>query len=165
LLASPISAQASEYHGQVSFGGFLVFGATVTATQGTKKIAIVTDEGGVYFFADLPDGSWTITIEMQCFATIQAEVTIITKMPAGKWELTLLPTERLKNLAAQAALQPKAPSIPNDPAAVKKPEATEPNAEIPKPPEDVSQDSPATKSLSVRRRRRCCDSIHCRCKA
>ena len=49
---------ASEHHGIVKFGGLAVPGATVTATQGDKKLAAVTDPQGIYSFADLPDGVW-----------------------------------------------------------------------------------------------------------
>jgi len=132
-------AMASEYHGQVSFGGFAVPGATVTATHGTKRFATVTDAGGVYSFAGLADGEWKIEIEMQCFATVHGEVTITEKTPAGKWELTLLTPEQLKRLATQTTLPPSPLPVPNAPVA-KKPEASEANAEMPKPPE-ASQDS------------------------
>ena len=44
----PLQAAASEYHGQVTFGGFPVPGATITATLGTKKFTTVTDQGGLY---------------------------------------------------------------------------------------------------------------------
>lgn len=56
LLSTESSARASEYHGQITFGGFPVPGATVAATQGEKKFSVVSDQGGVYSFADLPDG-------------------------------------------------------------------------------------------------------------
>jgi hypothetical protein len=141
LLAFPFLAMASEYHGQVTFGGFSVPGATVTATQGTKKVATVTDQGGVYSFPDLSDGAWKIEIEMQCFSTIHADVTIAEKTPAGKWELTLLPPDQLRKLATQAPLPPSTLPVLNAPAAAKKPEASEPNADIPKPQENASQDS------------------------
>ena len=67
---------ASEYHGQVTFAGLPVPGVTITATQGSKTFSTVTDQGGVYNFADLADGVWKIEIQMQCFSTIQSEVTV-----------------------------------------------------------------------------------------
>ena len=79
----PRGGAASEYHGQVTFAGFPVPGATVTATQGTKSVSTVTDQGGLYTFADLPDGPAKIEIEMQCFSTIEADVAIAPNMPAG----------------------------------------------------------------------------------
>ena len=56
LLCATKFALASEYHGEVVFGGEPLPGATVTATQGEKKVAAVTDASGVYSFADLADG-------------------------------------------------------------------------------------------------------------
>jgi hypothetical protein len=44
---------ASEHHGQVTFGGLPVPGATVTATKGDKRLGAVTDQQGVYTFTDL----------------------------------------------------------------------------------------------------------------
>src|SRR6266851_3178020 len=56
---------ASEYHGQVTFGGLPVPGATVTATatQGDKKSVSITDQQGLFSFSDLTDGTWTIEVE------------------------------------------------------------------------------------------------------
>ena len=64
-LAFPCLAVASEYRGQVTFAGLPLPGATVTATQGTKKITAVTDQGGLYAFPDLADGPWKIDVEMK----------------------------------------------------------------------------------------------------
>jgi uncharacterized GH25 family protein len=72
LLCASSLASATEYRGQVTFGGFPVPGATVTATQGTKKVSVVSDQGGVYTFDDLADGPWKIEIEMQCFEKFAA---------------------------------------------------------------------------------------------
>jgi hypothetical protein len=88
-------AAAREYHGAVTFGGLPLPGATVTATQGAKKFTAVSDQGGLYHFDDLADGAWTIEIEMQCFQTLETQVTIAPDTAAGKWELTLLPTDQL----------------------------------------------------------------------
>ena len=55
-LCASIAAWASEYHGQVFFGGVPVPGATVTVTQGDKRFSTVTDRQGLYQFADLADG-------------------------------------------------------------------------------------------------------------
>jgi hypothetical protein len=137
LCASTLAA-ASEYHGQVTFGGFAVPGATVTATQGTKQLSVVTDQGGVYSFAELADGAWKIEIEMPCFATIHADVTIAPQMPAAKWGLTLLPLDQLKNLALQAKIQPIKTPAPIAGVVAKKPEPTEGAIEIPKPPDEAS---------------------------
>ena len=97
-LAFPSLAAASEYHGQVTFGGLPLPGATVTVTQGTKKFTAVSDQGGLYTFPDLADGPAKIEIEMQCFSTVQAEITISPTTPAAKWELTLLPLDQITKL-------------------------------------------------------------------
>ena len=72
----PRIAAASEYHGQVTFGGLPLPGATVTVTQGTTKVSAVTDQGGLYTIPDLADGPAKIEIEMQCFSTVHADITI-----------------------------------------------------------------------------------------
>jgi len=58
-------AMASEYHGQVTFGGLPLPGSTVTvtATQGDKTAVAITDSQGFYSFATWPM-EWTIAIEM-----------------------------------------------------------------------------------------------------
>ncbi len=141
-LAFPGMAAASAYHGQVTFGGLPVPGATITVTQGAKKLTTVSGQGGNYNFADLPDGTWQIEIEMQCFSTVHAEVAIAPNTPAAKWELTLLPLDQIAKLTTL----PPAP-VPSltTPATAKKaaaPGAAGDNAaEIPKPPEDANQQS------------------------
>ncbi len=89
-------ALGAEYHGQVTFGGLAVPGATVTATQGDKQLATTTDPQGLYSFPDLADGKWTIEVRMTGFATIKQDVVIGPNAPAGKWELKLLPLEQMK---------------------------------------------------------------------
>src|SRR5580658_3734558 len=78
-------ASASEYHGQVTFNGLPVPGATIIATQGTKKLVTISNEDGSYAFTDLPDGTWHISIEMQCFAKLDQDVAIVPNVEAGKW--------------------------------------------------------------------------------
>jgi hypothetical protein len=137
-LALPCLAAASEYHGVVTFGGLPLPGATVTVTQGAKKLTIVSDEGGLYTFPDLADGAWTIEVEMQCFSTVHAEVTVSPTTPPGKWELTLLPLDQITKLSKL----PAAP-LPSLKAASKAPASpgSETTAEIPKPAEEANQQS------------------------
>ncbi len=82
---------AAEHHGQVKFGGLPVPGATVTAIQGDRKLATTTDFQGNYSFPDLAEGTWTVQVEMQCFATDMRDVTVAPGAPAGEWELRVLP--------------------------------------------------------------------------
>ncbi len=86
---------AAEHHGQVNFNGLPVPGATVTATEGDKKLVAVTDQQGVYSFPDLADGVWTIQVEMLCFATIKQEVAVAPDAPSPVWELKVLPLEEI----------------------------------------------------------------------
>ena len=88
-------AAAAELHGVVTFGGLPVPGATVTVKQGAKTFSTATDQGGVYHFADVPDGQWALEVAMQCFRTIDAQVTVGANTPAGNWALTLLPIDQL----------------------------------------------------------------------
>src|ERR1041384_1975324 len=82
---------ASEHRGQVHSGGLPVPGATVTATQGDRKVLAITDAKGVYTFADLSDGTWRFQVEMLCFATIDREVVIGPGAEEAIWDLKLLP--------------------------------------------------------------------------
>ena len=140
-LAFPSLAAASQYHGQITFHGWPVPGATVTVTQGTKSVSTVSDQGGLYTFPDLTDGSAKIKIEMQCFSTIEAEVTITPDTLTAKWELALLP---LDQMMARAKLAPDEPLVVSS-AALKKPAASGSSngnlPAIPKPEDASSQQS------------------------
>jgi trimeric autotransporter adhesin len=94
-LAFSSAAFASEHRGKVVFSGFPVPGASVTVIQGAKRITAITDLNGMYAFADLSDGTWKIDVEMQCFTTIHADVSITPNTPVAKWELTLLPPDQI----------------------------------------------------------------------
>src|SRR5580700_4987419 len=94
-LAFSAFASASPYRGVVTFGGLPLPGATVTATQGTKTFTAVTDQAGAYAFDDLPDGTWTIEVQMELFSPIHIDVTVASNTPAGAWDLKLLPTDQI----------------------------------------------------------------------
>ena len=100
-------AMASEYHGQVTFGGLPVPGTTVkvTATQGNKTAVAITDDQGVYSFADLADGKWTIEIEMTGFAPIKQEVTVAPNAPAGVFEMKLLTLDQIRAAAKPVTVE------------------------------------------------------------
>ena len=115
---------ASEQHGEVTFGGLPVPGATVSATQGEKKITAVTDFQGAYSFPDLTDGVWSIQVEMLGFATVKGDVTAAPGASGAKWELKMLPLDQIK---AEAETKTKA-IVP--PASIVAPEA---KSEPPKP--------------------------------
>src|SRR6266700_2421692 len=67
---------ASEHRGQVKFGGLPVPGASVTLTQGDKRLNAVTDDQGVYVFPNVTDGIWALQVEMLCFSPVKQEVAV-----------------------------------------------------------------------------------------
>src|SRR5580704_7923600 len=92
---------ASEHHGVVKSNGIPVPGATVTATQtGQKPITTVTDDQGAYSFEDLPDGIWTISVEMLGFTKLSREVGITAESASPQWDLKV---ESLSALNADLA--------------------------------------------------------------
>lgn len=134
------AALASEYRGQVIFGGLPVPGATITAMQGSQRFLAVSDQQGVYSFADLPDGTWKILVEMQCFSRIEQAITIAANMPAAKWELKLLSLDEIIADAKAVKTETKPVlSASNDAGSTKTetPKAKDTAAvEAPKPQED-----------------------------
>jgi trimeric autotransporter adhesin len=136
----PRIAAASEYRGQVTFGGLPLPGATVTVTQGATLVSAVTDQGGLYTIPNLADGPAKIEIGMQCFSTVHADVTISPATAPGKWELNLLPLDQITKLTKlppapipSISLKPKTPAAPGAP--------NENVAELPKPADEASQQS------------------------
>lgn len=141
LLCAAYGANASEYHGQVLFGGVPVPGATVTATQGTSRFTTVTDLQGLYEFRDLADGSWKIQIEMHGFSKLESEVTISPNMPQGTWELKMLGLEQI--LAQSREIQPESPPLQTrTTGAAEAPKQGEAGApEAPQPQDDSAERS------------------------
>jgi len=119
ILAVSPALSATEHYGQVTFTGLAVPGASVTATQGDKQIATITDQTGVYRFADLTEGTWTIRIEMRGFGPLSREVSVAPGAQAAVWELALLPFEEITRglppAISQATPAPSSQaSAPND---------------------------------------------------
>ena len=141
LLAISSVAKASENHGQVTFNGAPVPGATITATQGSKEFVAISNEDGSYAFPDLPDGTWKIKISMTDFATIEQAVTVAPGTPSIKWELKLLPLAEIlthaTSLKAGATTSVTA-SLPEAPAKNAAPKSAQP-ADMPKPPDQSQQ--------------------------
>ena len=111
LIALPLAAV--EDHGSVKFGGMPVPGATITATQGDKKIITVSDAQGNYAFPDLAPGVWTVQVDMLCFETMKRELTIAPGVASENWELKLLPMDQIHAAATQVAPPVAAPATPN----------------------------------------------------
>jgi trimeric autotransporter adhesin len=137
-LALPAIASASQYHGQVTFHGWPVPGATVTVMQGTKSVSTISDQAGLFTFTDLEDGPARVEIEMQGFSTLAAEVTINANTPPAKFELTLLP---LNQMMARTKLAPNPPPAVNSAVPAKKPGAADSSnvPDIPKPQPDANE--------------------------
>jgi len=110
VLLTALLLSGAEQHGHVKFGSFPVPGATVTATRAGKTFTAVTDPQGAYSFPDLPDGVWTIQIEMLGFAPIRQEVTISRETPSPEWELKMLPLSEIHAVAAPAPAPPPTPA-------------------------------------------------------
>src|SRR5437870_9478585 len=86
-LALSVALLLTAQRGQVVFNSVPVPGAAVTATQGQKTFATITDLQGFYVFPELSEGSFTIRVEMSGFATIQQEVNSTNAV----FELKMLP--------------------------------------------------------------------------
>jgi hypothetical protein len=134
-------AQASENHGQVTFNGSPLPGATIMATQGSRKFVAISNEDGSYAFPDLPDGTWTIKIAMTGFATTEQAVTVSPSTPAIKWDLAMLPLGQIlaqaKAVKAEATTSAAA-TLPEAPAKTEAPEPVQ-TAETPKLSDASSQ--------------------------
>jgi trimeric autotransporter adhesin len=126
-LCAAVYSWATEYHGQVFFGGVPVPGATVTVTQGQKRFSAITDRQGLYEFADIPDGQWKIEIAMSGFATLDDSVTVGPDVPQRRWDLNLLALDQMM-AQAQVSAQLKARPENAAPATDEKQNAPEPPA-------------------------------------
>jgi trimeric autotransporter adhesin len=140
---APRLAQASEHHGQVTFGDLPVPGATITATQGGLKFVAISDQQGSYSFADLADGAWKIEVEMQCFSSIEQTITVAPNAPGAKWELKLLSLDQImaEAKAIKAETKPLVSASSGAPSGKSEaPKPTDSNAaEAPKPQEEPAQ--------------------------
>jgi trimeric autotransporter adhesin len=104
---------ATEHHGQVMFGGVPVPGATVTAAQGDKRFVAITNDQGMYGFPELPDGMWTIQVEMLGFAPMKGDTA------TNMWELKMLPIEEIRGEVVHAVAPDPEPTPSAAPANAK----------------------------------------------
>jgi hypothetical protein len=102
---------AAEHHGQVKFGGLPVPGATVTATQGKKTLTAISDSQGTYSFPDLPDGTWTVEVQMRGFAAVRKEVQVAPDAAASEWDLKMLPLSEMHAVAGPAPAPTPNPDV------------------------------------------------------
>ncbi|MBZ5619212.1 MAG: carboxypeptidase regulatory-like domain-containing protein [Acidobacteriia bacterium] len=119
---------ASEFHGTVNSGGLPFPGVTVTATQGDRKVVTTTDEKGLFRFADLTDGIWTVEVQMLGFETIARQVGIAPGAPAPVWELKFL-TEDALLASLDATAGPSPSSLP--PREADRASGVEPGSAVP----------------------------------
>ncbi len=143
-LCFPALAFATEVRGVVTFNALGVPGATVTVTQGANRQSTVTDLSGFYTFDNLSDGKWTIEVAMSGFVAIHADITVAHGLPPKKWELTLLPLDKLLAMSKQIQITSAAKVGLKTPTPERKPEAQQSSiipAEIPKPEPQSSEQS------------------------
>ena len=105
-LLAVTSLTAGEHHGLVKFAGLGMPGASVTLTQGDKKVTAITAPDGDYAFPEIADGTWQIQIEMMCFAPITREVVVGPGALPAQWELKMLPIDEMKTVNAAPAPPP-----------------------------------------------------------
>src|SRR5229473_5364584 len=104
-------AAGPGYQGQVTFNGFAIPGATVTATQGEKTLVAVSDEKGIFSFPEITNGTWTIQVEMSGFTTLKDQLLIGPNAPAAPpWELKMLPIDEMKAETRAAVSVPSTPT-------------------------------------------------------
>jgi hypothetical protein len=127
---------ASQHQGVVKSGPLPIPGATVVATQGDKKLITTTDGNGSYSFADIPDGAWTMQVEMLGFEAGKRTVEVAPDSPSAQWDLRFQSESEIwaslapKPAPAAPAASPTAPAAPAAPsgtaAAVPQPAASSP---------------------------------------
>ncbi len=125
-LLSALVALASEHSGIVTLGGLPIPGATVTATQGDKKVTAVTDNMGAYVFADLADGTWSVQVEMSGFATLKQDVTVAPGAMPTMWELKIKPLSEIQAEVQNTLAEPRPAVTQNSTAPAARPNAPAP---------------------------------------
>jgi hypothetical protein len=141
-LAIASLAHAAEQHGQITFNGLPVPGATITATQGTQKFTAISDQQGNYSFPDLPDGSWKLEVQMSFFSTAAQTVTVAPPSPGMinpgiKWELKMLPLDQVlaQTRVIHTSTTPAVTATTTAPTTPK----PKPAADTPHPPEPAEE--------------------------
>jgi hypothetical protein len=113
---------AVEHRGTVKLGDVPIPGATVTAQQGEKRVATITDAQGTYVFPDLAEGTWTLQVEMSGFAPLKRDIQL--PQSSTGWELTMLPL---------AEITRGMPEPPKMEVRIANPPAASPKSGAPKP--------------------------------
>jgi hypothetical protein len=126
LIAPQTGRAASEHRGQVTVGTVPVPGATVTASQAGKQIVTSTDHDGVYRFAELADGAWTLKVEMIGFTPVSQDLTVAPDSPPSMWDLKLRSFEEIARDVPARSVEPS--SSPSTAAAKGTPQPSRPSA-------------------------------------
>lgn len=100
LLIGALTLDAADHGGQVKFNGLPLPGATVTATQGDRRISVLADENGDYLFPDLPDGMWSFEVDMSGFAPAKQDVAVAGDAAIPTFDLKMLSFDEIKAVAA-----------------------------------------------------------------
>ncbi len=100
-LLCPLALAGAEYRGMAIFNGMPLPGVTVTAVLGDKTLTAVSDQQGVYSFAELPEGIWSTAAEKPGFTAIKKEVAV-GSLPAPTFEMQMLPLDAMQTVAAEA---------------------------------------------------------------
>ena len=137
MLPLAVAMLGAEYHGTVKFNNLPMPGATVTATQGDKKLSAVSDENGVFSFPDLPDGTWSLQVDALGFTTIKQDVAPGGGLPGPAFEMKMLPIDQIDTVAQQA------PTVTATPGAG----ATTTTAPAPTTTSSTAPAAPATPSI------------------
>src|SRR5260370_29394610 len=111
LLLPP--AFAAQQSGMVRSSDQAIPGATVTATQGDKKIVTTSDESGQYVFKDLPAGAWTLQVDMFGFTAARREVTVGHKPGTIDWTLELKPRSEPSPISTRKPSEPRPVARPS----------------------------------------------------
>ncbi len=139
LLLAVSGLVASEHRGVVKSKGLPVPGATITATQGDAKQITTTDDQGGYAFPNLPDGIWSVQVEMLGFQKTSRDIGVAPDALSPQWDL---------KLEAPASAQPAIANRGNAPApAAERAPAPERAAATQRPaaqPPQTAAASPAT---------------------
>jgi hypothetical protein len=109
LLAQAL--MAGQHSGVVSSGGQVVPGATVTASQGDRRLVTTTDEAGRYEFKDLAPGVWVFDVAMFGFRPARRELSIVSEPSTAEWNLELKPYTPATPPAPSAKPQSSFPTV------------------------------------------------------
>src|SRR5437763_15730980 len=90
IMMTGATAVAAEYHGSVTARGLPFVGATVSASRDGHTQVALTDAHGVFSFANLADGVWTIEVAMLGFEKLKREVAVAAGAPAPTFDLHFL---------------------------------------------------------------------------